>query len=106
MKAALVESDREFLVFNAIDLIDALGEDGDLVSILNDLIELYRTHRCDKKNPTTRTLELLDGKTVEAKVALGEQLTVEEIDQAIEQLGRVRRALTTGATSSVEIRSK
>ena len=88
LKAWLEKSGRRWLVFNAIELVDALPfPDG--VDTLIQLIACYRDYR--SVQPTGRVESIQEptlGKTVAAPIYKGEALEVEELDRAIRYLIR------------------
>jgi len=88
LKAWLEKSGRRWLVFNALELVDALPfPDG--VDTLIQLIACYRDYR--SVQPTGRVEAIKEptlGGTVHAPVYKGETLEVEELDRAIRYLIR------------------
>lgn len=86
LKRWLRGSGRQWLVFNALDLVDALRwPDG--IDVLMQIVASYRDHRSaietgrfeQQKHPQT-------GELVEVPVCKGEDLEIEEIDRAIRWL--------------------
>ena len=86
LKRWLQASGRQWLVFNALDLVDALPwPDG--IDLFMQVVARYRNHRASidtgrtkmEQNPTT-------GEDVEVSIFKGETLEVEELDLVIRYL--------------------
>ncbi|OGO08158.1 MAG: hypothetical protein A2Y61_00300 [Chloroflexi bacterium RBG_13_60_13] len=86
LKRWLEASGRAWLVFNAIDLVDALSwPDG--VDVLMQVVACYKDHRAGIE--TGRFEEQVDptlGKMVRVPIYKGEPLEVEELTRAIRAL--------------------
>jgi len=86
LKRWLQATNRDWLVFNAIDLVDALRwPEG--VDVLMQVIACYRDHRMAQE--TGRTEVVMDpgsGHYAEVPVFKGEALEIEEVDRAIRWL--------------------
>ena len=79
-------SERRWIVFNGIDLVEALPWPHG-VELFMQLVMIYRDHR--RAIWTGREKNVLDrvsGKEVTVKVYKGEKLEVEELDRAIRYL--------------------
>lgn len=88
LKSWLEKSGRKWLVFNSVDLVDALPfPDG--VDTLIQLIACYRDYRSVQVSGRTETVkEPVLGHVVDMPVYKGEKLEVEELDRAIRYLIR------------------
>jgi len=86
LKRWLHDTDRRWLVFDALELVDSLPFPSGVDSLIQ-LIACYRDHR--RVIPTGRT-ELQDnpetGVAIEVPVTKGEALEVDELDLAIRYL--------------------
>jgi hypothetical protein len=84
LKNWLVASGRKYLVFNAVDLVDALRwPDGH--QILQQMIEAYRNHRRTKQLARVEQQRTLEG-VVDVPAVKGETLEPEEQRELWEEL--------------------
>lgn len=88
LKRWLRDTDRRWLIFDALELVDSLPFPGGVDSLIQ-VIACYRDHR--RAVPTGRTESMIDpahGVPVEVPVTKGESLEVEEMDQVVRFLIR------------------
>jgi len=86
LKRWLEASGRQWLVFNALDLVDSLKwPDG--IDVLMQVIACYRDHRATiETGRFEKQVDPVKGKEVEVPIYKGEALEVEELTQALEAL--------------------
>lgn len=85
LKRWLVASGRKFLIFNGMDLVDALNwPEGH--QQFQQIIETYRNHRQTKQSNRMETQRTLEGVDVSVIVAKGEALEPEEKWELWQQL--------------------
>lgn len=91
LKRWLRDTDRRWLIFDALELVDSLPFPSGVDSLIQ-LIACYRDHR--RAIPTGRT-ELQEnpatGASIEVPVTKGEALEVDELDQVIRYLAALIR---------------
>ena len=91
LKRWLQASGRTWLVFHALDLVDALSwPDG--VDLFMQVVACYREHRASLETGRHETQESpVTGKEVQVSIFKGETLEVEEMIQAVRALiGQIR----------------
>jgi hypothetical protein len=87
LKRFLSQSGRKFLVFNALDLVDALRFP-DEVQVIQQVVERYRKHRATKKSAYVR-----EGFDPPLPEPMGEFLEPDETMEAIRQLHDAEQTL-------------
>ena len=86
LKAWLEESNRRWLVFDAVELVEALPWPGG-VDTLIQIIGCYRDHRSTQPSGRVHIeIEPIKGREVEVPVMKTDTLEVEELDRAIRYL--------------------
>ena len=85
LKRWQLSSGRKCLVFNAVDLVDALHWPEGHQSF-QQIIEAYRDHRQTKQSNRRETQRTSDGVDVSVLVAKGEALEPEEKRELLQQL--------------------
>lgn len=89
LKRWLRAGDRQYLVIDAVEMVDALPwPDG--VDSLMQLIDCYKQHR---SVTSTGLAEVMDGVAEPVAVMRDDRLTPDEVDAAIAQLLRHKTAL-------------
>lgn len=82
LKKWLDESNRRYLVFDSLDLVDSLPFPAGIDSLMQ-LIACYRDHRATKPSGRAEKSSLVSGEDVEIPIMKTDVLEVEELDRAI-----------------------
>lgn len=99
LKAWLLSTGREFLVFASGDLVDALPWPHGLEAV-QQIVQAYGQHRRTQQVGIVNAFEPTLGLNVQRPVYKGETLTAEELEHAIRCLVRDLRKLSPGWTPS------